>query len=234
MLVMAAHGRLQAAPRMKLDARLKSTIATRLAAFEVRAADAGQHRAAAVAIALVEEGTGADMEGIAVPSGWSGEAALLLTRRPSTLRAHAGQWALPGGRMEQGESAEDAALREMSEEVGLHLSRSDVLGRLDDFISRSGYVITPVVVWAGTARDLTANPDEVEAIHRIPLSEFMRADAPLLEPGSDPARPVMRMPLGRTAVAAPTAAVIFQFRELCIAGRPTRVAHFEQPAFAWR
>ena len=95
-------------------------------------------------------------------------------------------------------------------------------------------MITPVVVWAGEARDLVASAAEVASIHRIPVREFMRADAPLLEPSGDPARPVLRMPVGQGWIAAPTAAVLYQFREVCIAGRPTRVAHFEQPLFARR
>lgn len=221
-------------PILKLDANLRQRITQSLASFDVKSADLGDSRAAAVAIALVEEGTGARIDGIAEPAAWSSEAAFLLTRRPPTLRSHAGQWALPGGRIEPGESCEEAALREMHEEVGLELAASDILGKLDDFVARSGYRITPVVVWAGKAHPLEANPSEVAAIHRIRLSELMRADAPQLNPSADPQRPVLRMPLGSTWVAAPTAAVLYQFREVCIAGRATRVAHFEQPEFAWR
>jgi hypothetical protein len=109
-----------------------------------------------------------------------------------------------------------------------------VLGRLDDFVTRSGCVITPVVVWAGSARALVANPDEVASIHRIPVREFMRPDAPWLDREREDEEPVLRMPVGDSWIAAPTAAVLYQFRELCIAGRPTRVAHFEQPLFARR
>lgn len=219
---------------MLLDDALKDRIRRQLASFDVLGADPGAHRPAAVAVALVEEGTGAALDGMAEPAGWSRSAALILTRRHGGLRAHAGQWALPGGRIDEGESAEDAALRELHEEVNLLLPPADVLGRLDDFVTRSGFVITPVVVWAGAAQGLSANPHEVESIHRIPVTEFLRSDAPRLEPAQDPARPVLRMPLGRGWIAAPTAAVLYQFREVCIAGRPTRVAHFDQPEFAWR
>ena len=165
---------------------------------------------------------------------WSDRAALILTRRAAALRSHAGQWALPGGRIDPGETPEQAALRELDEEVALRLPASAVLGRLDDFVTRSGYVITPVVVWAGAARGMLANADEVQSIHRIPIAEFLRADAPILQPTDDPARPVLLMPVAATWIAAPTAAVLYPFRELCSAGRATRVAHVDQPAFAWK
>jgi hypothetical protein len=118
--------------------------------------------------------------------------------------------------------------------VGLRLGEDSLLGRLDDFVTRSGYVITPVLVWAGAAREMVPNPDEVHSIHRIPVAEFLRVDAPMLEHRADSAQPVLRMPVGDSWIAAPTAAVLYQFRELCLCGRATRVAHFEQPLFAWK
>ena len=219
---------------MQLDAAFRRQVEARLRAFDVAAAPPGVQRRAAVALALVEEGEGARVQGLSVPRVWSREPALVLTRRSETLANHAGQWALPGGRLDDGESVERAALRELQEEVGLRLGEDAVLGRLDDFVTRSGFVISPVVAWAAEVRVLVPNAAEVASIHRIRLREFLRADAPLLEPGEDPARPIMRMPVGDHWIAAPTAAVIYQFTEVCIAGRHTRVAHFDQPLFARR
>lgn len=219
---------------MQRDDSLKSLIQKNLDAFAVHQPEPGQYRAAAVAVAVADEGEGAGLEGFARHDTWSTEAALILTRRSGKLRNHAGQWALPGGRIDIGETPEEAALRELAEEVNLHLDSSRILGRLDDFVTRSGFAITPVVVWAGSARELTPNLDEVASIHRIPVHEFMRADAPLLNRLEGSEHPVLRMPVGDNWIAAPTAAILYQFREVCIAGRHTRVAHFEQPVFAWK
>ncbi len=219
---------------MQRDAQLRQRILDHLHGFKVQAGDGAAGHAAAVAVAITDEGHGAGLTGLDARDAWSTRAALVLTRRSDRLRSHAGQWALPGGRIDAGETPEQAALREIDEEVGLRLGMDSVLGRLDDFVTRSGYVITPVLVWAGAAREMVPNPQEVQSIHRIPVEEFLRADAPMLEQRDDSDHPVLRMPVGNSWIAAPTAAVLYQFRELCILGRPTRVAHFEQPHFAWK
>ncbi|NKB77609.1 MAG: NUDIX domain-containing protein [Gammaproteobacteria bacterium] len=179
-------------------------------------------------------------------SQWQQAPALLLTTRSRKLRNHPGQWALPGGRIDQGETALVAAKREALEEIDLVLNSDALLGRLDDFVTRSGFVMSPVVFWGGKAESLKPNPDEVDSIHRIPVAELMREDSPILdhdEVGDDEAtiestdsqnRPVLRMPIGEHWIAAPTAAVLYQFREVCILGKATRVAHFDQPRFAWK
>jgi 8-oxo-dGTP pyrophosphatase MutT (NUDIX family) len=214
--------------------QLAQAVATRLAGFEVQALPVAGRKHAAVALALGEAGHGAALPGLPQHAAWSTEPALLLTRRAATLASHAGQWALPGGRIDAGESAEAAALRELHEEIGLQLAPGAVLGRLDDYATRSGYLITPIVVWAGAARTLALNAAEVASLHRIPVAELLREDAPLLNQVRGAAHPVLRMPVGQGWIAAPTAAFLYQFRELCLLGRPTRVAHFDQPAFAWR
>ena len=206
----------------------------RLQAMAVQALPLQGRKHAAVALGLTHSGWGADVPGLPQYTLWSEAPALLLTRRAERMRAHAGQWALPGGRIDPGETPETAALRELAEEVGLHLDTGAVLGRLDDYATRSGYVITPVLVWAGAARDLQPNPDEVASIHRIPVSELLRPDAPLLNQPRSQEQPVLRMPVGERWIAAPTAAFLYQFREWLLLQRPTRVSHFDQPFFAWR
>ena len=220
---------------MECNETLKGQIQVRLDRFEFRAVEEpGDHRHAAVALTITDEAHGADLPGLDEHLEWQSRAALVLTRRSARLRNHPGQWALPGGRIDPGETPEQTALREMAEEVNLHLEPDAVLGRLDDFVTRSGYVMTPIVVWAGPGQRLRENPDEVESIHRIPVTEFMRKDAPRLSRIKDSDQPVLRMPVGQTWIAAPTAAILYQFREVCIFDRDTRVAHFEQPRFAWR
>jgi len=175
---------------------------------------------AAVAIALVEAGDGA-------------ETALLLTRRAAGLRAHRGQWALPGGRCDAGETQATAALRELHEELGLELGPQDVLGLLDDYPTRSGYLITPVVVWAGTGAAISPNPAEVASVHHIALDDISHDDAFDFTAIPESARRVIRFRHDGGFIHAPTAALIYQFREV-LAGRDTRVAELEQPVFAWK
>jgi 8-oxo-dGTP pyrophosphatase MutT (NUDIX family) len=219
---------------MQCDDELKDTIRDHLASFPVRAAQVDDAHHAAVAITVTDTGHGADLPGLPRHQDWNTTAALLLTRRSAHLRNHPGQWAFPGGRLDTGETPIATALREMHEEVALDIEEGQVLGRLDDFVTRSGFVMTPIVVWAGPGAKTSPNPGEVASVHRIPLSEFLRQDAPLLEAMTGSEHPVLRMPVGSDFIAAPTAALIYQFREVCLLGRHTRVAHFEQPQFAWR
>lgn len=218
---------------MKIDEAFRLKIHSALAGWERSASGGASHKKrAAVALTILDEGMGADVPGIEPPGQWSSQPAMLLTRRSSELRKHAGQWALPGGVIDPGESPEEAALRELQEEVGLSLSSGSIIGMLDDFVTHSGFCMTPVVVWAGATASLKPNEAEVASTHRIPLREFMRPEAPMLETIEGSAHPVLRMPVGNRWIAAPTGAIIYQFSEVCLRGRPTRVGHFEQPMFA--
>jgi 8-oxo-dGTP pyrophosphatase MutT (NUDIX family) len=176
---------------------------------------------AAVAIVLV-----------AADASQSGTA-LLLTLRASGLRAHRGQWALPGGRCDEGETPVEAALRELHEELGLALGPGDVLGLLDDYPTRSGYLVTPVVLWASVSAAILPNPAEVASVHRIRLHDLEQDDVFDFVAIPESTGRVIRFRYEGQFIHAPTAAMMYQFREV-LAGRDTRVADLEQPVFAWK
>ena len=207
---------------MPFDDATRRNIAARCARFArlPESAPAPALKRAAVAIALVEDDAATGT-------------ALLLTRRAAGLRAHRGQWALPGGRCDAGETPVAAALRELHEELGLELAPGDVLGLLDDYPTRSGYLITPVVVWAAASAAISPNPSEVASVHRIRLDDIERPDAFDFVVIPESTRRVIRFRLAGQFIHAPTAALIYQFREV-LQGRDTRVADLEQPVFAWK
>ena len=211
---------IQALPHFLPDALTRLHIANNVSQFPRVRQPLADLRPAAVALIVVE---------------YDDECALLLTRRTSSLRAHSGQWALPGGRMDESETASEAALREVREEINLTLQPESVVGTLDDYITRSGYRITPVILWAGAnTSTLEPNPDEVASIHRISFTELARADAPQFDMSPDSDQEVLSMNLSVDQIYAPTAAFLYQFREVVIKGRETRVLHYDQPRFAWR
>jgi 8-oxo-dGTP pyrophosphatase MutT (NUDIX family) len=207
-------------PPLAFGDALRARVAAHLAGFTRRSHPPAERRPAAVAVVLLPDD--------------EGRACFLLTRRADRLRAHARQWALPGGRLDPGESAPAAALRELQEEVGLTLGADSVLGELDDYPTRSGFVITPVVVWCGNAAQLTPNPEEVKRVYHVPLDDLERPEVPILVSIPESERPVIQLPILETLIHAPTAAVIYQVREVVVHGRATRVDHFEQPVWAWR
>lgn len=207
----------------RFDLTLRRRIESNLGRFERRPIVDNEKRKAAVAL-------------VVVPGEIEGQAALLLTKRPETLRRHGGQFALPGGRLDEGETDEDAALRELREELGLTLDAAAILGHLDDFPTRSGFRITPIVAWADDLTDLMPDPTEVAHVFRIPLADLESPEIPYLERSSASEHPVLSAPLRTLGhrVYAPTAALLYQFREVALRGADTRVAHFDQPRFAWK
>jgi 8-oxo-dGTP pyrophosphatase MutT (NUDIX family) len=226
--------RLQSPHPLPLDKALCDRLKTNLAAHDVAELPREGRKHAAVAFTLVEQAGPAGIANIPYDESTADQAAFILTVRAARLSSHAGQRAYPGGRVDPGETVVEAALRELREEVGLSLGPEHVIGRLDDYATRSGFLISPVVLWGGHDVSLEANPAEVASIHRIPLNELLREDAPILESIPQSRYPVLKMPLGDDWVAAPSAAVCYQFREVALQGRNTRVAHFEQPVFAWK
>ena len=204
----------------RLGTELRQRIGENLSGFRrIEAGDEGLRRAGvALVVSGMAEGAMADV---------------LVTLRAARLNRHSGQFALPGGRLDEGETAIAAALRETHEEIGLSLSGDAVLGVLDDFVSRSGFIITPVVVWAGPVQAFAPDPSEVETVYRIPLTELDGPQVPSIIPDREGGKPVMSavFPSVGYRMFAPTAAMIYQFREVCLHGRATRVLDMGQPEF---
>ena len=167
---------------------------------------------------------------------YPGHSSLFLTRRPKRLNQHSGQYALPGGKVDAGETLEQAARRELDEELGISLGPDAVLGVLDDYPTRSGFRITPVVLWNDSAGELNPCADEVAKVYWLPFSELVSAALPVFEEGVETDRPVLcsEFPTIGHRMYSPTASMIYQFREVVILGRNTRVAHYDQPRFAWQ
>lgn len=212
----------------------RDELTARLAAIEPRRLPLDDRTAAAVTLAVVPGDAPGDAPGDVGDAGGS-PAAVILTRRSKGLRRHGGQFALPGGRLDPGETVETAGLRELAEEVDLQLGPERILGRLDDFVTRSGFLITPLVVW-GDASELSPADGEVAKIYRVPVSDLGRPKA-LIKTRIFPlqgALPALNLESVGTYVFCPTAAILHQFAELAVHGRHTPVADFRQPAFAWR
>lgn len=199
---------------------LREHVRDRLDAFERHPPERTRLKEAAVTVIVTENDAGAPV--------------FVLTQRASKMRNHAGQWALPGGRIDAGEDAATAARREIEEEIGITIAEHDLFGPLDAYVTRSGYAITPFVAWAAPGASFTLSPAEVQALHLVPLTDLDRPDSPQFIDIPESDRPVIRLPIMDRHIHAPTAAVLYQFREVALHGRDTRVAHLEQPVFAWK
>ena len=168
--------------------------------------------------------------------GCETEVGFYLTRRSSRLARHQGQYALPGGRLDEGENAPAAALRELEEELGVKAKPTDIIGRLDDYPTRSGFCVTPLVAWLDSSEEPAPHPDEVETVFNVPLEDLTQSQVPRLHRIPESEQPVLSIPFASLGdeVFSPTAAILYQFREVVLYGRSTRVAHYEQPVFAWK
>jgi len=212
------------------DDRLRGTLATNLEAHQRRTKPLDGRRHAAVAVVIVDSDP---VRHAGATLGAPGGAALLLCQRAAAMRRHAGQWALPGGRVEAGETPLRAALRELDEELGIRLDPDSVIGWLDDYATRSGYVITPVLLWGGREPEMKPAPEEVLAVYRVSLDGLVHSQPRFVAiPESD--RPVLQLPLGGHLIHAPTGAILYQLRQVALLGRAgERVDDYEQPRFAW-
>lgn len=202
--------------RIAWDAALRQRIQDNVSNFQRRTAVERGRRAGVAIVVMADD---------------DGEASLPLFMRTSGLSRHAAQMGLPGGRADDEESAVNAALRELEEELGIRLDSSAVLGQLDDFFTRSGFVITPIVVWSDVrATALRPSPIEIEQLFIPSLADVHGAvaasDAGIAE--------TFRLNFSWGHVYAPTGALLYQFSEVGLDGRTTRVQDFYQPPFTWR
>ena len=194
---------------------IRDTIEQNLRRFERRATLSPQAPAAVAIVILMDDG---------VPI-------VPIFQRPQEMRRHAGQMALPGGRVHAGEGPEDCALRELAEELGVSAAKADVLGTLDDFDTRSGFTITPVVVWSGAdAASLHPSKAEVARLFLVRGPELRQAVAAASQRPPDQ----FSLRLSEVEVFAPTAAMLYQFSEVALDGRSCRVADFHQPLWTHR
>lgn len=201
--------------------RLRTTLQRRLDQFSARATTDQNLTAAAVVIAVSAHSN-------------RDEACIYITLRSASLRKHAGQLALPGGKVDAGESVTEAALRELSEELGVYLDHSHVMGQLDDFRTQSGFAISPIVVWNDSTAPMSINADEVASVYEVPFTELLSDQLASVDTTQDPPMFSIYPPTINHNVYSPTAALVYQFREVLLLGKSTRVSHYAQPTFAWR
>jgi len=224
MTIFWAPALMSSSKSVTLDDHLRTHIRRKLKHFPWQEFDDPGLRHAAVALVITT-----------IPGSFDNPS-ILLTRRPARLNQHSGQYALPGGKLDPGETVFTAARRELEEELGLSLDESAILGRLDDYPTRSGFKITPVVLWAGAEARLLPSSEEVAEVFHIPFEELDSDALPIYEQGEDNDRPVLcsEFPTLGHRMYSPTAAVMYQFREVAIRGLHTKVAHYDQPRFAWK
>jgi len=194
---------------------IRRTIAGNLQAFERRDSPLSLTPAAVAIVLVMSDG---------IPS-------VPIFQRPLNMSRHAGQIALPGGKVHSGETVEDCAIREVNEELGLVLDTADVLGLLDDFDTESGFRITPVVIWSSAGvSDLKPSNWEVLKLFVIGTPELHDTVAAAALGSTQE----FSLRFQRIEVFAPTAAILYQFSEVALDGRPCRVADFYQPPFTHR
>lgn len=198
----------------------RKQIEENLSGFERIVLPAEDHRLAAVAIIL------APVEGVV---------SYALTRRAPKLRRNAGNYALPGGAVDpEDEDAIAAAMRESEEELGVQLVRDQVVGLLDDFLTLTGHLVTPVIFWSDKELVLKPDPTEVAKAWQVPLGDLDHEGSPRDKDKQDGGPPIRQMHMQGSWINPPTAAWLYQFREVALKGRSTRVDQWRMPGWTAR
>lgn len=142
-----------------------------------------------------------------------------------------GQFALPGGKLEPGEEATSAAIREAQEEVGLPSRGVTILGKLDNLVVATGFTITPVVVAAPADWVPSLQSEELCGVYSFPLDTLRRPEVVNWVDIEDE-RSILQMRITEDIhIHPPTGAILYQFREVCLLGREASVCEFTQPRF---
>ena len=150
---------------------------------------------------------------------------VLFTQRTAHLAAHAGQISFPGGRLEaEDEDPVAGALREAQEEVGVAPSRVDVLGRLPEYHTSTGYLVTPVVGWASAPLDYVPDPQEVADVFEVPLAFLLDSRNHRYESAffKGRTRHFWAMPFGPRYIWGATAGMLVTFQRIIAAGAAAR------------
>ena len=176
-------------------------------------------RHAAIAIII-----GADQDG---EDSW-----FILTKRAAKLRRHAKQWALPGGRIDEGETPYEAAIREAKEEIDLTLTKDHCLGELPSYLTQTGFLMTPFLFWIDAGPTLTADPVEVDEIFTIPLALLAADDAVVMINDLEDAPPLLRLYVGENRIHAPTGALLYRLRQSILLGDHAPLPRFREPGWA--
>lgn len=144
-----------------------------------------------------------------------GGATVLMTRRSDTLASHTGQIAFPGGRLDPGETAVQAALREAWEEVALDPDTVEVLGLGDAYETGTGFLVTPVIGWLNRAPSTRPSPDEVAEVFQVPwdfLIDGANHRRDYYDPETGPRRWYWAMPFGERYIWGVTAGIVRALR----------------------
>lgn len=155
-----------------------------------------------------------------------GNPTVVFTQRTAHLADHAGQISFPGGRSDESDdSPEHTALREAEEEIGLASNRVDILGRLPEYHTSTGYRVTPIVGWAEPPLIYRPDPHEVADVFEVPLSFLLDVGNHRYESAffKGRMRRYWAMPYGDRFIWGATAGMLVTFQRILLRGQTPRL-----------